>query len=220
MIASSRAMARKPVARRPAPLSRREQGENTRQAILDAAVELYAEAGFRGTGLMAIGERAGVHHATVLYHFKSSRDLLLAVLEERDRRFLELSAGTLREGGLAALLDLPFIARFNRKHRVWAKLFAVLQVENLDEDADAHDYFVARRNEARELLVGLLRTAKKRGEIRNDVDERATADTILAFMGGITVQAFLDPKRVDPVAVYQRFTAMLVHDLTRGIRKS
>ena len=68
-------------------VSRKEQGELTRRAIVQAAVELYAEAGVRGTGLMAIGDRAGVSHATVLYHFGSSMGLLLAVLAERDRCF-------------------------------------------------------------------------------------------------------------------------------------
>jgi AcrR family transcriptional regulator len=210
---------RKAAARR-APLSRKEQGEQTRQAILEAAAELYAESGFRGTGLMAIGERAGVHHATVLYHFRSSRELLLAVLEERDRRFVALSGDVLRDGGLAALRKLPTIARLNARYKVWAKLFAVLQVENLDPGAEAHDYFVARRRGARQLTIELLRTAKQRGEIRQDVDEIATTDTILAFMGGINTQSFLDPKQVDVAAVYERFTAMLVHDLTRGLRRS
>src|SRR4051794_29733888 len=73
----------------PAPVThgRKAQGEQTKQAILDAALELYAETGFRGTGLIAIGERAGVTHATVLYHYGSSHELLMAVLEERERRF-------------------------------------------------------------------------------------------------------------------------------------
>ena len=49
---------RRPAA--PARQSRKQQGEQTRRAILQAAVELYSERGLRGTGLMTIGERAGV----------------------------------------------------------------------------------------------------------------------------------------------------------------
>jgi AcrR family transcriptional regulator len=56
-----------------AKVSRKEQGEQTRRAIVQAAVELYAEAGVRGTGLIDIGERAGVSHATIFYHFGSSK---------------------------------------------------------------------------------------------------------------------------------------------------
>jgi AcrR family transcriptional regulator len=195
--------------------SRKEQGDQTRQAILRAAVELYAEAGVRGTGLMAIGERAGVHHATVLYHYRSSRDLLVAVLEERDRQFLDFAHDSLREGGLTALANLPMVARFHVANPMWAKLFTVLQAENLDQNADAHAYFLERRRRTRKLLAGFVRTGKARSDIRAAVDEQATAEAIMAFMAGAQLQYFLDPKRVDLVAVYERFTAMLLRDLSR-----
>ena len=190
-----------------------QQGRDTRAAILRAAVELYADGGYRGTGLMAIGERAGVHHATVLYHFRTGKDLLLAVLEEHDRQYLELTREIVREGGMAALAQLPLTARFNAEHPRWAKLFTVLQVENLDADAEANPFFVKRRRQTHALVVRFLREAKQRRQIRADVDERATADVVLAFMTGARVQHFLDPTRVDLVASYERFTAMLLADL-------
>lgn len=205
--------------RRAAQPSRKEQGERTRRAILDAAIALYAEAGVRGTGLIAIGKRAGVHHATVLYHFKSSRELLLAVLQERDRLFLEYSRDVLDRGGLEALRLLPFTGRFNVEHPVLAKLFAVLQAEALDPDAEAHAYFLERRGQARAMVVELLRTAKKRGEIRKDVDVETTANVVLAFTAGINVGSFLDPRNTDVVAAYRRFTDMLIGDLVRGVAR-
>jgi len=218
---TGRVAARKrPRARSQPALSRKQQGEQTRRAILQAAVELYAETGFRGTGLMAIGERAGVHHATVLYHYGTSRDLLLAVLGERDRQFAEFSREAFAGGGLHALRNFPINARFNLAHPVWAKLFTVLQAENLDDSAEAHDYFVERRRAARGLMLSLLRDAKKRGEIRRDVDDVKTADGMLAFAAGAQVQYSLDPDKVDLVALYEHFTAMLIRDLTRGPAKS
>ncbi len=205
---------RKPARPAPSRRSRTEKGGQTRDAILQAAAELYAETGVRGTGLAAIGERAGVHHATVLYHFRNSRELLLAVLQERNRRFLEFARETWGAGGLQAIEKLPMMARFNLEHRVWAKLFTVLQVENLEEDADMHAYFVERRGQSHERVIGLLRSARERGDPQPDDD--VTADVILAFAAGAQIQYFLDPTRVDPVALYERFTAMLIRDLTRG----
>jgi AcrR family transcriptional regulator len=198
-------------------LSRREQGEQTRRAILDAAMELYAETGVRGTGLIAIGQRAGVHHATVLYHYRNSRELLLAVLTERDRRFVEFVRDAYAEGGLSAIRALPIVGRFNLQHPVWAKLFAVLQIENLDEKDPAHAYFVARRNDGALLIRTALHQARARGEIRADVDEETTITAILAFTAGIQIQHFLDPDRVDLLATFDRFTDMVVADLTRGL---
>jgi len=207
-------------ARRAKPtMSRKEQGEETRRAILEAAVALYAESGFRGTALKAIGERAGVHHATVLYHYRTGRDLLLAVLKERDRRYLEFTREVFEEGGLTPLENLPLMARFNQQNPVWAKLFTVLQAENFEEGADLHDYYIERRNAGKQSLLAALREAKTRGEVRGDVDEALTVDTILAFTAGVQVYYLMDPTRVDPVALYERFTAMLLGDVTRGARK-
>ena len=198
-----------------AKVSRKEQGEQTRQAIVQAAVELYAEAGVQSTGLIAIGERAGVSHATILYHFGSSKGLVLAVLAERDRRFRDVAAD-LRGGALASLARLPVVAQFHVEHPVWAKAFVVLQVENLDTDDEVHDYFVARRNEMRRLLLELLREARRRGEIRADIAEEAVADEFLAFAAGAQVQHSLDPARVDLVEMYQHYTDRLLADLTSG----
>lgn len=197
----------------PARRSRKEQGEQTRRAILDAAVELYAEGGVRGTGLMAIGERAGVHHATVLYHFGSSRKLLVAVLRERDQLFFDFTRGAFRDGGLAALAALPVVGRFHLARPLLAKLFTVLQVENVDPDAEVHEHFLSRRRGARRLLSALVAQGKERGEIRADADPDRVADTILAFMAGSQVQSLLDPETFDLLEAYERFTAMLVRDL-------
>jgi AcrR family transcriptional regulator len=213
-----RAASARPPRRATRTLSRKEQGEETRRAILEAAVALYAESGFRGTALKAIGQRAGVHHATVLYHYRTSRDLLVAVLQERDRRYLEFTRAAFQEGGLKPIENLALMARFNQENQVWAKLFTVLQAENFDEGSDLHEYYIERRNAGREMLARALREARERGEVRGDVDPELTGDAIMAFAAGVQVFYLMDPTRVDPVALYERFTAMLLGDVTRGVQ--
>jgi len=48
-----------------------------REAILQAARELFAERGYDGTATAEIAERAGVAHGTVFHHFQTKRNLLL-----------------------------------------------------------------------------------------------------------------------------------------------
>jgi len=193
---------------------RRPRGAATKQAILDAAMELYAMRGFRGTGLIAIGQRAGVTHAGVLYHFGSARDLLLAVIDERDRRLWRETAGTW-EGleGLNALRWLPTVARWNDENRELAKLFTVLQAENLQgDDEGAHEFFVRRRRRVRGRLLRAIRQGRQRGEIRRDIDADTKADEIVAFMEGAQLTALLDP-RVDLVGLFESYTETLIRDL-------
>jgi len=57
---------------------RRPAGEgDSRQQILDAARELFAEKGFERTTMRAVGERAGVDPALISYWFGSKDGLLL-----------------------------------------------------------------------------------------------------------------------------------------------
>lgn len=55
--------------------------QDTREAILDAAEELFAEHGFDKTSLREITSRADVNLAAVHYHFGSKEALISAVLE-------------------------------------------------------------------------------------------------------------------------------------------
>ncbi len=52
---------------------------NTRERILDAALDLFIEKGFDGTSLREIAERLGVTKAALYYHFESKDDILLAL---------------------------------------------------------------------------------------------------------------------------------------------
>jgi AcrR family transcriptional regulator len=52
---------------------------DTRTRILDAAEQLFAERGYRGTSVRAITDLAGANLAAVGYHFGSKAELLAAV---------------------------------------------------------------------------------------------------------------------------------------------
>jgi AcrR family transcriptional regulator len=54
--------------------------ENTRDRILGAAGEVFAEQGFEGATIRAITERAGVNVAAVNYHFRDKAELYTRVV--------------------------------------------------------------------------------------------------------------------------------------------
>ena len=55
--------------------------ENTRDRILDAAENLFAQKGYSGTSVKGIADRAGVTGAMIHYFFRSKEALYKAVLE-------------------------------------------------------------------------------------------------------------------------------------------
>jgi AcrR family transcriptional regulator len=52
---------------------------NTRDRILDVALDLFTEQGFDATSLRQIAERLGVTKAALYYHFESKDDILMAL---------------------------------------------------------------------------------------------------------------------------------------------
>ena len=99
-------MTRKPTRRaRGRPASSAEIG--TRDALLDAAVTLFAEQGVSATSSAGIAARAGVTPAMVHYHFRSRERLLDAVVDERLARFVASVFGGLAptESGIGALIE-------------------------------------------------------------------------------------------------------------------
>ncbi len=99
-------MTKKPTRRaRGRPASSAEIG--TRDALLDAAVTLFAEQGVAATSSAGIAARAGVTPAMVHYHFRSRERLLDAVVDERLARFVARVFGGLApaQSGIGALIE-------------------------------------------------------------------------------------------------------------------
>ena len=59
----------------------RRDPEATRQALLRAGAELFAERGFDGVPIDEVAARAGVNKALISYHFRGKRGLYVAILE-------------------------------------------------------------------------------------------------------------------------------------------
>ncbi len=47
----------------------------TQRKLIDAAIEAFAENGYKGTSTRDIADRAGVHHPLITYHFKNKEQL-------------------------------------------------------------------------------------------------------------------------------------------------
>ena len=74
------------------PTKQRRISQGTRDAILKAAEEEFAERGFRGARSQNIADRAGVSKRLAFYHFRSKQGLYQEVLERALTRLGEMMA--------------------------------------------------------------------------------------------------------------------------------
>ncbi|MCI3270774.1 MULTISPECIES: TetR/AcrR family transcriptional regulator [Streptomyces] len=60
---------------------KRANGVESRQRILDAAVEIAGERGYDGTSIAAVSAKCGLPASSIYWHFKDKDDLIAAVIE-------------------------------------------------------------------------------------------------------------------------------------------
>jgi AcrR family transcriptional regulator len=188
---------------------RRKRGVRTRQEIIDIAIELFAKKGYRGTGIAAVAEKAGITTAGLLHHFGSKMGLLLAVVEEHQGRDLPRYGGGFVAAPPAGVSILTRVADGLLSEPDFARLYSVLLAENLAPDDPAHVKFVDRYRGLRRSLKGWLDASKKAGRIRSGVNTAALALEMVAFMDGIQLQWLLEPDAVNLKQAY--------HDYVKGV---
>ncbi|WP_067479218.1 TetR/AcrR family transcriptional regulator [Nocardia amamiensis] len=71
-----------PSRRRGRPPAAESTATDTRDRIMRAAIDLFAEKGFHGTGVAEIGERADVQRGALYYHIGSKEELLWQILRD------------------------------------------------------------------------------------------------------------------------------------------
>ncbi|WP_158886744.1 TetR/AcrR family transcriptional regulator [Amycolatopsis anabasis] len=70
-------------------LTREESRARTRERLLEAAAELFAERGVNGSSVEQIAERAGYSRGAFYGNFEDKHELVVALLESRTARELE-----------------------------------------------------------------------------------------------------------------------------------
>ena len=186
------------------------RGERSKETILEAALPLFARQGYRGASLASIASAAGLTQPGLLHHFPSKEELLLGLLDWRDRDDGKRLSG-LRDGdGLGYLERLEDLVAHNSTAPELVALFTTLVGEGTSPEHPAHDYFVERYRRIRARALRTPREGQLAGEIREDVDLETIVPLLFAVMDGLQIQWLLDPD-IDMVASFDAF-ANLVRD--------
>jgi AcrR family transcriptional regulator len=189
------------------------RGVARREAIIEAATDVFARNGFRTSSLSDVADRAGVTAQGVLYHFGSKEELLLSVIRARDRWKAEIKAEMPPEAGWASIRGIVRFAEIAEAAPNLHALQTVLRIESIDTDSPAHEYFRTRDRLVLENTVACLRVAQGAGEIGPDVDCLRVARQIVAFQHGAAV-LWLRNRELSLVELYRDYLSGLERALT------
>lgn len=144
-------------------------GQRTRQAILDAALDLFAEKGFFGTSLRDVATAVGVRESAIYNYFPGKDALFEAILSaQQDSRVEQLAP--LAEGpiddGRAVLLRLATATLGGYVEPRQQKLFRILTSDGIRLAKSGRLNLYERMGHSRERLHDILRRLMRDGWLR------------------------------------------------------
>ena len=194
-------------------LSLKDRSDISRQRILDAAVDVFAEYGFHRFRIKEVAARVNLTEAGVLHHFSSKENLLHAVLEYRELNSKQVIAHLEQLSGLEALDAFPEIAESIVAEPRRLQLYLLLEVEGLTPESSTRDFFMARNIANRKAVTKYIHDAQARGQFREDIDAEFLAREAVAFMDGIGLQWLTEGKTFDLVAAYRSYFDKFIANL-------
>jgi AcrR family transcriptional regulator len=166
---------------------RQARSEATRRKIITSAVELFNEIGYPATGLGDIIERAEMTKGALYYHFDSKETLATAIIEEGSARLVAAfssitasSAPALENiiHGVFVVADLLSTDQLARSGTQLLRAFG----EFNEAAARTYGGWVAEMTER-------TRQAIDEGDLRDDLEPLAVAETIVGLMLGVELLA-------------------------------
>lgn len=196
------------------PAKRKPRGEYAKTrarktAILDAALEVFAESGYRSGSLRDVALRVGISEAGLLHHFPNKVKLLEAVLEHRDelsRDMVPVETGD----GAETLRGLVALATYNASVPGVVELYCTLSAEATSVLHPAHGYFARRYEWTRSVISNAFVRLERSGRLRSELDPLRAAVATIALMDGLQVQWLLDRSLIDMARELEDFFDALV----------
>jgi len=191
---------RSPEPRRPG----RPRSERADQAILSAALDLFAERGPDALCIEQVAAKAGVGKATIYRRWPGKEDMLLDAISMLRTQLPEPQGRSVR-ADLIALLNAICRDTADRRR---ARLFALLQGEGSRYPRLMDSYIKTVVQPRRAVVRSVLRRGVATGELREDTDIEAAS----FLVDGAVLASMYGPGPVDA-----RYARRAVEELLRGL---
>ncbi len=194
---------------------------DTRQAILDAALECFAERGFHGVSVREIARAVGVRESGLYHHFGSKEALFDAVLFETDAderlmlgppKLPEFEGDAVGLQGFLEAMVATVTSRYEAPRE--RKRFRILLSDGLRLAAAGRIDYVERAMAMRQPLVTLMASLMARGLLRPE----PPAVVAMQFVGPLLIWRHLIAMDLDGVLPFDRvaYTRLHVQRFLRG----
>ena len=153
------------------------------QEILDAALTVFAERGYRNTRLEDVGEAAGVTKGAIYHYFANKEDLLLRAIEQRSAEAFGRIEDIVRDKTAPVSTRLRLVVRrwFGSVTKERLAVVTLLLQGIAHEAPEAFRRWLAGGPTVSiRLIATLVREGQERGEFRPDADADVAARLLVS----------------------------------------
>ena len=177
----------------PAPVT--PKGHATRASILQTAAEVFAERGYADTTLSELIARSGLTKGAFYFHFSSKEQLAFAVLEEKQRQWLEFVSRQVLDKPRAIDQLRALGPALIRLHRQDPSAYSAQRLSrDLGPIPELADRVRAQMRGWIELVAGIISRAQRDGDLSSELDATALATILVAATDGLKdLSDILDP---------------------------
>jgi AcrR family transcriptional regulator len=161
------------------------KGAATRAFLLQTAAEVFAERGYTETTLAELIARSGLTKGAFYFHFSSKEQLALAVIEEKQRQWIDsvVQAISAKPGAFDQLRAVA--AALVNVHRDPSAFSVSRLTRDLARVAAVSDVVRDHMRTWVSLVAGLIRQAQAEGDLPETVDADDLAAVLVATTDGL-----------------------------------
>jgi AcrR family transcriptional regulator len=161
------------------------KGAATRAFLLQTAAEVFAERGYTETTLAELIARSGLTKGAFYFHFSSKEQLALAVIEEKQRQWIDsvVQAISAKPGAFDQLRAVA--AALVNVHRDPSAFSVSRLTRDLARVAAVSDAVRDHMRTWVSLVAGLIRQAQAEGDLPETVDADDLAAVLVATTDGL-----------------------------------
>jgi TetR/AcrR family transcriptional regulator, cholesterol catabolism regulator len=164
----------------------RKPREDRWQEIVSVATQIFYEKGYQGASLQDLADRVGILKGSVYYYIASKQDLLVAVIEEVHTAGINnIRSLAATEGDALTRLQRVIIGHVEHVAKTLVSTTVFLHELNSLTDENRQRILGGDRHSYQQVFRELIIEGKKEGSVRQDIDAKLGALSILGSLNWI-----------------------------------
>lgn len=181
-------------------LTQEQRKQETRQMLIESAIEIFAQLGFHGSSVDKIAEHAGFSKGAVYAHFKSKEELFLAILEQQ----MQLQVDNIQQlidqqHSISQFIDAmdTCFGSVKKRNRTWNMLYIEFLLYAMREEGVRHNWS-RMLTESVAQISGSIKQLMSREKDGTALSADEIAWTILSLENGLAIFSYIGDESMPP----------------------